>query len=205
MSTVIWHVTMSVDGFIAGPNDSMDWVVAQWSDGGASTRDIDVQRSALAEEVLQAAGAILGGRRWYDVAVRKFDGYDGIYGGQWSEPVFVLTHRAPDTSSHPAITFLSGSIGEAVATAKDAAAGKAVIVFGANLRRSAFVRDCSMRSSSTWSRSCLGTGSGSSMRPASARSCSSVSSSGPQVRSPTFGLQFVATARKATHESRRCS
>jgi hypothetical protein len=86
MRNVIWHVTMSLDGFIAGPNDSMDWVVAQWSDGGEKTRDIDVQRSAVADEVLQAAGAILGGRRWYDVAVRKFDGYDGIYGGQWKGP-----------------------------------------------------------------------------------------------------------------------
>jgi dihydrofolate reductase len=133
MSDVIWHVTMSLDGFIAGPNDSMDWVVAQWSDGGENTRDIDVQRSAVADEVLQAAGAILGGRRWYDVAVRKFDGYDGIYGGQWKGPVFVLTHRPPDASRHPAITFLSGDLSDAVATAKDAAAGKAVIVFGANL------------------------------------------------------------------------
>src|SRR5262245_14339933 len=53
---VIWHVTMSVDGFIAGPNDSMDWVVAQWSDHGVNTRDIDVQRSALADEILHAAG-----------------------------------------------------------------------------------------------------------------------------------------------------
>ena len=40
MGTVIWHVTMSLDGFIAGPNDSMDWVVAQWSDGGENTRDL---------------------------------------------------------------------------------------------------------------------------------------------------------------------
>jgi hypothetical protein len=31
---VIWHVTMSLDGFIAGPNDSMDWVVTAWSDQG---------------------------------------------------------------------------------------------------------------------------------------------------------------------------
>lgn len=133
MSNVIWHVTMSLDGFIAGPNDSMDWVVAQWSDGGESTRDIDVQRSAVADEVLQAAGAILGGRRWYDVAVRKFNGYDGIYGGQWKGPVFVLTHRPPDAGHHPAVTFLSNDLSDAVATAKDAAAGKAVIVFGANL------------------------------------------------------------------------
>jgi dihydrofolate reductase len=132
VSSVIWHVTMSLDGFIAGRDDSMDWVVAQWSEGGETTRDIEVQRSAVAEEVLQRAGAILGGRRWYDVAVREF-GYEGIYGGQWSGPVFVLTHRSPGADHHPAITFLSGDLSDAVATATGAAAGKNVIVFGANL------------------------------------------------------------------------
>jgi dihydrofolate reductase len=133
MSSVIWHVTMSLDGFIAGPDDSMDWAVAQWSDDGANTRDIDVQRSALADEVLHSAGAILGGRRWYDVAVRKFDGYAGIYGGQWTGPVVVLTHRPPDAGHHPAVTFVSGDLSEAVATATGAAAGRNVVVFGANL------------------------------------------------------------------------
>jgi dihydrofolate reductase len=133
MGSVIWHVTMSLDGFIAGLDDSMDWVVAQWSDSGESTRDVDVQRSTVANEVLQSAGAILGGRRWYDVAVRKFDGYEGIYGGQWTGPVFVLTHRPPDADHHPAITFLSEDLRDAVATATVAAAGKNVIIFGANL------------------------------------------------------------------------
>jgi dihydrofolate reductase len=133
MSSVIWHVTMSLDGFIAGRDDSMDWVVAQWTDGGENTRDIDVQRSAVADQVLHSAGAILGGRRWYDVAVRKFDGYEGIYGGQWTGPVFVLTHQPPDAAHHPAITFLSGDLSDAVATATGAAAGKNVVVFGANL------------------------------------------------------------------------
>ncbi len=133
MSNVIWHVTMSLDGFIAGPNDSMDWVVAQWSEGGKNTRDIVVQRSSVADEVLRAAGTILGGRRWYDVAVRTSDGYNGIYGGQWKGPVFVLTHRPPDANPHPAITFISGDVSDAVATAKNAAAGKAVIILGANL------------------------------------------------------------------------
>ena len=133
MSSLIWHVTMSLDGFIAGRDDSMDWVVSRWSDDGENTRDIEVQRSAVADEVLQSAGAILGGRRWYDVAVHKFDGYEGIYGGQWTGPVFVLTHRPPDAEHHPAITFLSSELSEAVATARVAAAGKNVIVFGASL------------------------------------------------------------------------
>src|SRR5262249_41953451 len=44
---------MSLDGFIAGPDDSMDWVVAAWSEGGENTRDIDGQRSTLAEKVLE--------------------------------------------------------------------------------------------------------------------------------------------------------
>jgi hypothetical protein len=26
MAAVVWHVTMSLDGFIAGPDDAMDWV-----------------------------------------------------------------------------------------------------------------------------------------------------------------------------------
>jgi dihydrofolate reductase len=133
MSSVIWHVTMSLDGFIAGPEDSMDWIVAQWSDGGENSRDIAAQRSTVAEDVLESAGAILGGRRWYDAAVRKFDGYDGIYGGQWKGPVFVLTHRSPDADHHPAVTFLLGDLSDALATAVKAADGKAVIIFGANV------------------------------------------------------------------------
>jgi dihydrofolate reductase len=133
MSSLIWHVSMSVDGFVAGRDDSMDWVVAHWSDGGENTRDVEVGRSAVADEVLRGAGAILGGRRWYDVAVRAFDGYAGIYGGQWTGPVFVLTHRPAEPAHHPAVTFLSGDLSDAVATATRAAAGKDVIVFGANL------------------------------------------------------------------------
>jgi hypothetical protein len=32
VNEVIWHVTMSLDGFITGPDDSMDWAVGEWSD-----------------------------------------------------------------------------------------------------------------------------------------------------------------------------
>jgi dihydrofolate reductase len=182
MSSVIWHVTMSLDGFIAGPNDSMDWVIAQWSDGGDNTRNIDIQRSAVADEVLQSAGAILGGRRWYDVAVRKFDGYDGIYGGQWNRPVFVLTHRRPDATTHPAITFISGGLSDAIATAIKAAAGKNVIVFGPTSRRSVFVPACSTRSLSISCPSFWATASVFSVRQTSARSRSSGLLSRPLVR-----------------------
>ena len=133
MSKVIWHITMSLDGFIAGPGDSMDWVVGEWSDDGSATRDIEVDRSSLADEILHSAGAIVGGRRWYDVAERLYDGVDGVYGGQWQGPVFVLTHRPPEHTADDRVTFVSASLAQVVAAARAAADGKNVVIFGANL------------------------------------------------------------------------
>jgi dihydrofolate reductase len=133
VSKVIWHITMSLDGFIAGPDDSMDWVVGEWSDDGTNTRDIEVDRSSMAVEVMHSTGAILGGRRWYDVAERLYDGVDGIYGGQWQGPVFVLTHRPPKDTADDRVTFVSTSLADAVATARTAANGKNLVIFGANL------------------------------------------------------------------------
>jgi dihydrofolate reductase len=134
MSSTIWHITMSLDGFIAGPNDSMDWAVREWSDDGTNTRDIEVDRSSIADEVLRSAGAILGGRRWYDVAQRLYDGVDGIYGGEWrGRPVFVLTHRPRDEAADESVTFVSSSLRDAVAMAMEAAGGRNVVIFGANV------------------------------------------------------------------------
>jgi dihydrofolate reductase len=120
MSSVIWHTMMSLDGFIAGPDDTMDWAFRH---GG---------RSALADETRDSIGAILAGRRWYDVASARYDGVAGIYGGRWTGPVFVLTHRPDDVPDDPTVTFLSAGIQEAVSTARGAADGRAVNVFGAN-------------------------------------------------------------------------
>ena len=133
MSDVIWHVTMSLDGFIAGPDDAMDWVVAQWSDNGGGVQDIRVEKSAVAEEVMQTAGAILAGRRWYDIATQRLGGVEGIYGGAWNGPVFVLTHDPPRGEHHPAIRFIAGELADAVRTAHSAADGKSVVLFGASI------------------------------------------------------------------------
>ena len=123
MSTVIWHTMMSLDGYIAGPGDSMDWAFEQ--PGG----------SALADETRGAIGAIVAGRRWYDLATERWDGRQGIYGGKWDGPVLVLTHRPPETSEDPGIRFVSDGIEAAVAQAREAAGGKAVGLFGAQIAR----------------------------------------------------------------------
>jgi dihydrofolate reductase len=125
VSKVVWHVTMSLDGFITGPDDSMDWAFSAWEGSGPNR---------LADEMLRSTGAILAGRRWLDVATAKYSGRQGIYGGKWEGPVFVLTHRAADHDvSDPGITLLTTDVEDAVRTARDAAGGKNVEIFGANL------------------------------------------------------------------------
>jgi dihydrofolate reductase len=123
MSTTMWHVTMSLDGFIAGPEDSMDWTAGHGPVG------------PMGDEVAQATGAILAGRRWHDVAMAKYDGRAGIYGGQYAGPVLVLTHHPPDEPPDPEIVFVSGTIEDAVAAARDAARGGRVVIFGASVAR----------------------------------------------------------------------
>jgi dihydrofolate reductase len=109
MSTIC-HNTMSLDGFIAGPGDAMDWVFAQ----GKAT--------SLADETLKRIGAIVAGRRRYDLAIERWNGVEGIYGGAYEGQVFVLTHRPPAESASPRISFVSDGIESAVATAQAAAA-----------------------------------------------------------------------------------
>jgi dihydrofolate reductase len=121
VNQVVWHVTMSLDGFITGPDDSMEWAFRYTGP------------NRLADEVMESTGAILAGRRWYDVASERYSGRQGIYGGAWEGPVFVLTHRPPDGPTDPGITFLTGELEEAVATAREAAAGGNLEIFGANL------------------------------------------------------------------------
>jgi dihydrofolate reductase len=123
MSDLIWHITMSLDGFIAGPGHAMQRLLQS---GGPN---------AMADEVLRGTGAILGGRRWYDIAVEQYDGVDGMYGGSWNGPVFVLTSHPCDAPADPRVAFLGGGIEDAVATAREAARGADVVVFGAGVAR----------------------------------------------------------------------
>jgi hypothetical protein len=77
---VLWHVTMSVDGFIAGHDDTMDWVFEYPS-----------EPNPVVDEAIRSIGAILAGRRWHEATTSRYDGQAGIYRGAWTGPVFVLT------------------------------------------------------------------------------------------------------------------
>jgi dihydrofolate reductase len=120
MGQVLWHVTMSLDGFIAGPRDDMTWL-ADYAGPNPTV-----------EELLAQVGALLIGDRTYQLAKTE-EGRP--YGGAWTGPQFVLSHHPPKTP--PAgFTFISGDIDEAVATAKSAAGDKYVVVLGADTARS---------------------------------------------------------------------
>jgi dihydrofolate reductase len=112
---VVVNRAMSVDGFIAGPDHAMDWILAYLRDDRFP-------------EVTAATGAMLIGRGTHEVAKRMAPGDTGYDGG----PVFVLTHRPPD-EPEGGVTFLSCDLTEAVSTARGAAGGKNLEILGADL------------------------------------------------------------------------
>ena len=124
MGKVLWHTMMSLDGFIAGPNDEMEWMSG--IDGGEG-RKID--------EVLGSTGALLVGRRTQDVEDRESA---GLLRWRLYRPVLPSAVRPP--ADPPVVKgvegeFLNVDIDEAVRVAKNAAAGADVVVLGANIAR----------------------------------------------------------------------
>src|SRR5215813_4008706 len=130
---VVVNRSMSLDGFIAGLGDAMDWIF-----------DFIEPGAAWMTEIAAATGAMLVGRRTGEVGDRM-DANDergsasSDEGYPFSGPTFVLTHRPPDPPA-PGVTYLSGDIGDAVATALDAAGGKNLEILGADVARQCLQR-----------------------------------------------------------------
>jgi dihydrofolate reductase len=110
---VLWHFTMSLDGFVAGPAHAMDWMT------GFSVRP------GLIEEYVETTGAVLAGRTGWDHAVDD----SRPYGGAWDGPLFVLTHHPEDATPAEGVTFLNCGPAEAVRIGLAAAGGKNLEVF----------------------------------------------------------------------------
>jgi dihydrofolate reductase len=115
---VLWHFAMSLDGFVAGPNHSMDWM-----DGS--------NRPGLIEEYVETTGAVLGGRDGWDA----YPNPGAIYGGAWQGPLFVLTHHPEDAQAADGVTFLNCDVAEAVRIGLEAAGGKNLEVFSPSIGR----------------------------------------------------------------------
>ena len=115
---VLWHFTMSLDGFVAGPGHAMDWM------SGISFRP------GLIGEYVETTGAVLGGRDGWDVMSDSRP-----YGGAWHGPIFVLTHHPEDALPADGVTFLNCGPAEAVRIGLAAAGGKNLEVFSPTIGR----------------------------------------------------------------------
>lgn len=113
---VLWHFTMSLDGFVAGPNHEMDWMT------GISFRP------GLVDEYVETTGAVLAGRAGWDAGHHP-------YGGAWDGPIFVLTHHPEHGTPADGVTFLDCDPAEAVRIGLEAAGGKNLEVFSPTIGR----------------------------------------------------------------------
>jgi len=111
--------SMSLDGFVAGPGHSMDFL------------EHTTVRDGLLEEYIEATGAILAGRDGFDSAIDDHR----PYGGAWKGPIFVLTHHPEDARAAEDVAFLSCPVEEAVRIGLDAARGKNLQVFSPTIGR----------------------------------------------------------------------
>jgi dihydrofolate reductase len=149
MSKLRADISVSADGYVAGPNQSLEnplgeggeglheWVVAlrAWRERhGLEGGEVNASTRVL-EEPLANVGAEIMGRG-------KFGGgpgpWDDEWQGWWGDeppfhmPVFVLTHheREPLTLSDTTFTFVTNGIEAALDRARDAAGGKDVLLGG---------------------------------------------------------------------------
>ena len=133
MGKVAITFSMSLDGFIAGPDVSVDHAMGvggdrlhKWMFQGGPESSIDL---GMARELLAKVGAVILGKRTFDVGLQHWN--DTPY------PVasFVVTHETRDTEAMKsgAFTFVSDGISSALKQAQAAADGKVIIVMGANV------------------------------------------------------------------------
>ncbi len=136
MGKVSVGFTMSLDGFIAEPNDDVGRLF-KWYFGGdiaipvPGTSMVFKVASASVEiiqELLDAYGAIVTGRRDFDVS-KAWGGKSPL-----GVPVFIVTHNAPQEWAHSEwFTFVTDGVESALEQAKKAAGDKKVAVGGTTI------------------------------------------------------------------------
>ncbi|MDX6513832.1 MAG: hypothetical protein QOE36_3336 [Gaiellaceae bacterium] len=152
MTRVTFDITMSLDGFVAGPNAGHEHPLGQggerlheWVYGLASFRERHGQSggetnadSEVLEEGIAATGAVVMGRRMFSGGEGPWEddpGRDGWWGDDppFGAPVVILTHHARETvpkGDGTSFTFVTDGIEAALEQARAAAGGKDVAVAG---------------------------------------------------------------------------
>jgi len=150
MSKVTGQISISLDGFVAGPNQSLEnplgeggmrlheWAVAtaSWRELHGLTggeRSVD---SEVLEEVVQNVGAYIMGRKMFGGGEGAWDpSWKGWWGADppYHVPVFVLTHHARDPlpmQGGTTFNFVTTGVRTALEQARQAAADKDIVIAG---------------------------------------------------------------------------
>lgn len=127
MAKVIIDIAMSLDGYVAGPNDGRGNGLGD--NGGERVLSWDhSQRQLLLEAEDGKVGAMISGWRTYDIT----NGWNGTHDMGRGIPVFVVCEKAPESvpDGTTPFTFVTDGIASAVEQAKAAAGDKIVYVIG---------------------------------------------------------------------------
>ena len=135
MSRVMTSMSMSLDGFVTGPDDSRenpfgkggdvlhDWLFKHRTD----------EDDAILTEMINENGAVVMGRWSFDKCVDVWGPNGPVDGG----PCFVVTHHAPTESYPSAYKFVTDGVASAIEQAKAAAGDKVVGLHGATMPQQA--------------------------------------------------------------------
>jgi dihydrofolate reductase len=152
MSKLRCHISISLDGFVAGPNQSEenplgergerlhDWAtsLAAWREAHGGQGGEANESTRIMEETLENVGAGVMGRKMFGPA-RGGDWGDGQWKGWWGDDppyhndVFILTHypRAPvEMEGGTTFHFVTDGIDRALELAREAAKGRDVRLWG---------------------------------------------------------------------------
>ena len=122
MGTVLYSVTMSLDGYIAGADGDMSWL--------APYMGPNPQVAALQRRI----GALLiGGRTFRGDDPNRGTDKEGAFSGTWAGPSFVVTHHPP-ADPVDGLEFLP-DVAAGLAAAKAAAGDGYVNILGADIAR----------------------------------------------------------------------
>ena len=145
MSAAVLYMSMSLDGFIAGPNERPDNGLGdggerlhEWVFPGAEGDDLDAAVARLRGvnrqiyDEFMSTGAVVAGRGTFEPA--------GGWGGDHHDgvPIYILSrHPAPAWAADWPLVHYVSDLAAAVRDAKDAAGDKNVLVHGAGIAQRA--------------------------------------------------------------------
>jgi dihydrofolate reductase len=136
MGKVIVSLSVSLDGFIAGPDDGLDKPLGEggehlftWMNAGPESNRVDRFLAPpdaslpIVEAWQRDCGAMVGGRRTFDIAGGWADGHPV------DAPIFVVTHEPPTEGRwSPQVRFVTEGVERALDLAQEAAGDKDVSV-----------------------------------------------------------------------------